>query len=232
MNVFNFLLSEIVLLPFFVVLFRWKSIDRSYYPFFGLLIAGVMAEIGSFWVIHHLHHTNAGVINLFELIECFLIIYQFYRWNSFKRGLFWLYTLLAGSLLLWVCSNLIFFHLDDFTFPLFRVLYPFLIVIMSVNEINLMITHSVRHLSRNACFVICLGFIIFFLYQILYEGAFSVSETNKSEVVSGKIISIFDYVNAFVNILYLIAALLIPKRRISAFEKIFDQIGEENERMN
>ena len=129
---------------------------------------------------------------------------------------------------MWVMCNLVFFHLNDFIFPFYRILYPFVVVLLSVNEINLMITHDSRNLYKNARFVICLGFIIFFLYQILYEGAFLVSGTHQTEGVNYEIISLFNYVNAFVNGVYLIAAFLVPRKKSSAFERIFERIGDES----
>jgi hypothetical protein len=97
-----------------------------------------------------------------------------------------------------------------------------------VNEINLMITHESRNLYKNARFVICLAFITFFLYQVLYEGASLATGTDQTKGVNYKIISLFSYVNAFVNGIYIVAVLLVPRRRSSAFERIFDRIGDDN----
>jgi hypothetical protein len=226
-TLFYFVLSEILLIPFVVAIFRWRRIERVYDPFFTLLTLGVVTEAISYWATK-LYQSNALVTNVYGLLECTLLIYQFYRWNSFRMGRRWLYVLESGSILLWSFSNLIVFHLKDYNFPLFRILYPFMLVILSINEINLMITHDNRNLYNNARFVICLAFIIFFLYQILYEGAFLVSHTEKTGGVSRDIIFAFGYVNAFVNVLYLIAVLLVPKKRDSTFERIFDRIRDDN----
>lgn len=228
---FSFLLSEILLIPFGVALFRWRRIEKTYYPFFILLTLGVIQELVSYWIIHWLHHTNAASVNVYGLLECAVIVWQFYAWNSFRSfgsRLTWLYALQAGSLLLWIACNLVFFHLDDFGFPFYRILYPFVVVLLSINEINLMITHDNRNLYKNPRFVICLAFITFFLYQILYEGAFLVSGADKTETVPTEIIHLFNYVNAFVNGLYLVAVLLVPQKRSSAFERIFDRIGDDS----
>lgn len=222
---FTFLLSEIVFIPFCVAIFRWKRIDRAYYPFLVLLALGVLTEVVSFWVCHGLNPSNAWVVNVYGLLEYVLIILQFYRWNSFRLGVGF-YLLQAGSLLVWVVCNLVFFHLRDYDLPVYRLLSSFVIVILSINEINRMIIHESGHLYKNARFIICLGFIIFFLYYILYEGAFMVGKTDKSQV-SVDIIHLFNKVNAFVNGLYLVAVILIPRKRNSAFERIFDRIGEE-----
>ena len=228
-KLYPFLQAEIPLVPAFcVALFLWKKIEPDYRPFCVLLGLAVLSEAASYWSIHWLHTSNAIPTNIYGLLECTLIIYQFYRWNSFRGKVRWYYSLQAGSLVLWAFCNLIFFHIGDYDVPFYRIGYPFALVILSVNEINLMITHDSRNLYKNARFVICLGFIIFFLYQILYEGAFLVSEMDKSEVVSNKIIALFAYVNVFVNGLYFVAVLLIPRKRNTAFERIFNRIRDEN----
>ena len=142
-------------------------------------------------------------------------------------GLKGFYILQFGSLLLWIVCNLVFFHLKDYDLPYYRILSSFVIVILSINGINRMIIEESRALYKNARFVICLGFIIFFLYYILFEGAFLIGKTDKSEV-SREIIRLFTNVNAFVNGLYLVAVILIPNKRTSAFERIFDQIGRNS----
>jgi len=131
------------------------------------------------------------------------------------------------NLVAWIICNLVFFHLNDFNFPLYRILYPFLVVILSINEINRMIIHANGQLYKNARFILCLGFIIYFLYLILYEGAFLVSKVDKTEV-SNEIIHLFGKVNVFANGIYLLVVFLVPRRRDSAFERIFDRIGDDN----
>jgi hypothetical protein len=224
--VLTFLLSEIVFIPFCVAIFRWKRIDKTYHPFFVLLGLGVLTEVFSFWVIQGLKVSNASIVNVYGLLEYTLIVLQFYRWRGFRMGMTGFYLLQAGSLLLWIVCNLVFFHLRDYDLPLYRIFSSFVIVILSINEINRMIIHENGSLYKNARFIICLGFIIFFLYYILYEGAFLVGKTDKSQV-SIDIIHLFNKVNAFVNGLYLVAVILVPRKRNSAFERIFDRIGEE-----
>jgi len=86
--------------------------------------------------------------------------------------------------------------------------YSFLIVLLSVNEINFMITHS-RNLFRNPRFLICIGLIVYFVYMIVYYWAFGISRFGRSEI-SDSILFLVAYVNALANIIYAIAFLLIP----------------------
>jgi hypothetical protein len=232
----SWLLSQVLLLPFILALIRWYKVEKTYYPFFCLLTLGVVCEEVSRWTIHTFH-SNAAVVNIYGLLELPLILVQFYCWSLRRSPGRWLLWIAIVGASCWTVSNLgllggvfpsMHYHLEDFDFPLYRILYPFVLVILSINEINLMITHENTSLYKNARFVICLGFIVFFLYQILYEGAFLVGQSDKTGTVSNEIISAFGYVNAFVNLLYLVAVILVPAKRDTTFERIFDQIRDEN----
>jgi len=93
--------------------------------------------------------------------------------------------------------NLIVFN--DFS-PYFRVFYAFLIVLLSINLINRSMVDQRNSLLKNPVFVLSLSFIIFFIYQIIYEASFFIG-SDKS-VVANKIIVLFAYVNAITNVLY------------------------------
>ena len=75
--------------------------------------------------------------------------------------------------LIWFVENLIFGKIMVFS-PYFRMLYAFLLVLLSITEINYKITHENKQLYRSPKFILSIGLILFFVYQILYEWALSV----------------------------------------------------------
>jgi hypothetical protein len=76
-----------------------------------------------------------------------------------------------------------------------------------------MITHDDRNLFRNPKFLISIGFIIFFIYMIIYRWAYQVSITSKSDQqITDIIVYLMAYVNALTNGIFAIAFLLIPAR--------------------
>jgi hypothetical protein len=108
----------------------------------------------------------------------------------------------------------------------FRISYAFLLVMLSINEINYLITHENRQLFRNARFLICMGFIIFFLYQVLFEGSLYIAETDGNTAISNKIISLAIYVNVLVNIIYAVAMLFIPEQ-MSDFDRTMEKYRKQ-----
>jgi hypothetical protein len=219
---YTFLLSMFILVPLTIGLLRIRKMHSSYYPFLALIILGTLAELASY-VSKKLYQTNAVVSNIYSLLECMLILYQFYRWRLYNKPHTWYLILPALLLLTWITENLVFMYITQFG-PVFRVSYAFVIVMLSINEINYLITHENRQLFKNARFLICLGFIIFFLYQILFEGAFLMADSNPQ--ISKRISALSSYINMLVNLIYAVAMLLIPEKRFN-FERTMQNFKKE-----
>ena len=206
--IFVFLLSQSILLPIITGLIRLRRIDKGYQPFFILLWAGFITEIVSFIMIEVFKTWNTIPVNIYNFIEWLLIAWQFHVWGFLRQKKKWFYALLIFSTCLWVIQNLVFMQITHFN-PYFRLFDYSLIVLLSVNKINFMITHDNRNLFRNPKFLMCIGFIIYFIYMIVYYWAYEVSLFGKSEI-SITINMLMSYVNVFTNIIYAIALLLIP----------------------
>jgi len=205
-----FLLSQSVLLPIIAGLVRWRRIDKSYRPFFWLLVIGFVVEIISFISIR-LAKDNTVIVNIYGLLECAFLAWQFHAWGFLRQRKPLFYALLVLAALVWFIVNIAFGHIHDFS-PYFVFFYSFLIVLLGVNEINFMITHYNRNLFRNPRFVICVGLIIYFVYMIVYYWALEISRLGRSEIsISISITFLLGYVNILTNIIYAIAFLLFPK---------------------
>jgi hypothetical protein len=202
-----FLISLSILLPLIAGFIRINRISMGYLPFFWMIVVGSVTEMVNFLLIRHYHRSNAVPSNINILIEWLLIAWQFHQWGLMRKNKRLYYLLLFGMIFLWVIENLLFRQITVFS-PYFRFFYSFLIVLCSVNEINFMITHKNRHLFSNPRFLICIGFIIYYMYKIIYEWAYQISLFGRSDFTA-VIEFLFDYINAFTNIIYAIALLLI-----------------------
>ena len=209
-SILIFLISQTILLPIIAGLIRLRRIDRSYQPFYRLLWIGFITEVISFTLIKGFHRSNAIPVNLYNLVEWTLIAWQFHVWGFLRQKPRIFYALLVFAALLWAIENLFLGKIIDFS-PYFRFFSYFVIVLLSIRTINFMITHD-RNLFRNPKFLICIGFIIYFLYMILYYWASTVSMYGKSVASSTTIFFLMAYINALTNIIYAIAFLLIPAR--------------------
>lgn len=206
-----FLVSQSVIIPFITGLVRWRRVVNGYQPFFILIVVAVVTEAINGYLIKIQHHSNAIPSNIYALIECLLITWQFHIWGMLRSRKPVFYGLFVFFCLVWSVENLVWGNIVGFP-PYFRFLYSFLVVLLSVNKINFMITHDNRNLLRKPDFLICIGLIIFFIYKIIYEWAYQVSLFGKSDITTN-IIMLFGYINALTNIIFAIAFLLIPARQ-------------------
>ncbi len=215
--VFNFLLSQSILIPLAIMLFRIKKIPADWMPFLVLLILGVLAEIASFIIIHYCKMGNAPVIKTYSLAECCLIYYLFYLWKNNKDAGIVFMVLASISILAWIIEDIVFGGINTFS-PFFRVGYAFVIVLLSINQINSMMVKQDGSLLKNPRFILCIGFIISFIYQIVYEASFYIgSDTSVFGSLPNKIIMGNSYINFSVNLLSAYAVLRINNRHQASY---------------
>lgn len=100
----------------------------------------------------------------------------------------------------------------DFT-PYFQMLYSFVVVLMCVPVINYFIIRESENIFRQPVFLIALGLITYFLYQMVYDWSFKMAELRGTDASQDVIISSFGYVNAAVNLLYAVAILLVRSEK-------------------
>lgn len=212
-----FFLSLVVLFPWIAGLVRFRNMRRMYRPFIVLLTIAVITEIVSRITIDYFKNNNA-TINIYSLIEYILIISQFYFWRYFSRTRRWYPYFGLLCVIIWIVENIFFGRVFNDVGTVFRVSSSFIVVILSINEINYLIIHENRNLLKNARFLICAGFLIYFLYEVLLEGSIYIS-TREENSTASKIINLSMYVNVVVNIIYGIAVCLIPKRTVFSFKE-------------
>ena len=209
-NILNFFLSQSIFIPIIIGLVRIKHFNRNYYPFFLVLIIGFFAELASFIEINTFNESNAWVIKTYSLAEAVILLYQFYVWRQGKRGQAIFVVLGAICLLFWIVEVVLFNNLNTFS-PYFRVFYAFVLVLLSINQINSMIFYHEGTLFKNPRFILCLGFIVIFLYQIIYEASYYVGSDQST--VANKIIMGFGYINFSINLLYAVAMFFITDKK-------------------
>jgi hypothetical protein len=113
--------------------------------------------------------------------------------------------------LVWFIEVIIVTRFREFA-SYFIIVYSFTIVLCSINQLNKLIVTSEGNLLKNATFLICIGFILYFTYSAFVE-TFLKFDFYNLPLLRQRIYSIVVYVNAFVNLLYAYAILWIPKKQ-------------------
>lgn len=219
-NVLNFLMSESILIPIIIGAVRIKRLNRAYYPFFVFLLLGLLSELVSFILIENFKTSNAADIKVYSLVESCIVLYQLYIWKNSARYRQLFIFLAAICIVFWIVECVIFLNINTFS-PYFRVFYAFIIILLSVNQINSMMFNHDEPLYKNPMFIISLGFIIIFLYQIIEEAAYYIGADQS--VVSDKIIIGYGYINFFVNAMYGVAIYIITTKSKDEYNQYFNQ---------
>jgi hypothetical protein len=187
---------------------RYRRLGKTYRPFFLMLAFAVLNQLVSYMVLMKTH-SNSVPNNVYGLLEWILIAWQFHVWGLLRNNKRIFYLLVALVSLIWVVENIVLGGITDWP-PYFQVFDAFVIVLMSVGKINFMITHDNRNLGGSPIFLICIGFIILFIYEIVLEWAYQMSLQGATDTTNRIIIG-FSYVDVLVNIIFAVALFRIPR---------------------
>jgi hypothetical protein len=202
------LLNNLICVAAVIAIIRIRNIDRQFLPFVFLVWSAASAELISTQFSQR-GYTNAPVVNLYSLAEFLLIIWQFARWRLFTNKNI-LLGLATGAVILWTVENLLVSDMQKFnTYTV--ILFGFVFVLFSISMLNRIIINESGSLLKNPIFLLCLAFIIYFTFSSIVE-IFWIYGLDKSKAFRASIYNIFVYVNLFINLLYTVVMLVIPKK--------------------
>ena len=205
MNLFYSLAPFSIFLATIIALFRFRVIHPMFYPFIFCQWVGAANEVFSHFLILNGQYTIINS-NIYVLVESFFLVWLFRELGTIrsKRSFVALLLLLTG---VWLAENVVFGSVVLYS-RFFRIFYSFVIVFLSINTINKMI-FSQRRLLRDACFLLCLAFIIYFTYKAL-ACSFVLSKELERTTFLLYIFHIMTYVNFITNLLYALVVLWMP----------------------
>ncbi|MEO8171564.1 MAG: hypothetical protein ABI581_00720 [Sediminibacterium sp.] len=191
-------------------LVRYRKILATYRIFVLFLVVGfindnIITPLAIFWV----WHANAINGNIYVLIESIMLAFMFYKWGSFGKKV--LYVLITFFAVIWILENIVFGSLTQIN-SIFRLLYALAIVILSIDEINVTMMHEKKKLSKNAKFIICCMFALFYSFKAAFE-VFFIVKLGMSENFYNGLFDILVIINLFTNLGYALAALWIPTKQ-------------------
>lgn len=205
------IISFTIVIPALIGLVKFKKMDRSFLPFILLIWISVVNEIVSLITIN-LFHSNTINYNIHILVKALLITWQFNKWKLFERAPKLYRYLLIGLLATWIIEVMFISSIIVFA-SYFIILHSFIIVLMSINILNKLIVKEQDNLLKNSVFLICIGFVILFTFSALIE-IFMIYGINESGTFMINVYAILAYTNLFVNLLFAVAILWVPKRQI------------------
>ena len=212
--IFKVIVNFFLFIPAIMGIIYLKKIHNFFYPFILLLWIGILNEgIGIY--TSYQHNTNAVNSNIYCLAESLIITYLFNTWKLFNNPKVY-YALLILFPVAWAAENFVFGSILRFN-SFFTVFYSFITVLESVIFINKLLISEQESLLKNAQFIICMAFIIFFTYNLFIEIWWKYS-SGFSNSFNISLHNIFIAINLFINILFSYAILCMRPKSPSSIQ--------------
>ena len=188
---------------------KMHRVEKGYLPFLLLLFVGFINEVVSIYFALR-YHNNTVNYNIYLLLEAMLIAWQFQAWKLFQRRPGIYFGLQLTILIAWCTES--FFIEDLFSFNRYcLILFAFIIVVLSIYQIAYMIFFETNNLLQHSKFIICVAFVVFFCGQIITE-SIGLYGLHLSKDFRTHVQTLFEYVNLFSNLLFILAVIWMPTR--------------------
>ena len=201
-----------IILPAVIAVVKFKKAARSFLPFFIFIWAGAANELVTYFTMLYLRNNSVNN-NIYVLVESLLLLWLFYCWRMFDNAKWLMWTLAASFILFWVGEVFIFSKITQVA-AYFRIFYSFPIVLLSISMINRLLTQESGNLLKNAAFIICVAFVIYFTFKILVE-IFYIYGMMHSAYFRIRVYDIMRVINLLCNLIYAVALLWIPRKNSS-----------------
>lgn len=199
-----------ILIAGLISIFRFGQIRDIYYPFIYLIWIGCINELLSVYLVLN-HHFNIINYTIYSLCESLLLLWFFRNLGIFKNRKRFLYALIILFFGIWLVESFFSNRFGARFNYYFDIVYSFCVVLLSIRTINdLLFTE--RDLLKNPTFLICIGVIIFFTYQIV-ERMFSLYGLKESKIFRQNVQAILMIINLLSNLIYALAILWMRKRQ-------------------
>lgn len=189
---------------------RFQRIHPAYHPFLYLLWTGSIVKILSL-VVELSDYNSVIILNINNLVEALFATWLFHRWFLFDRNKS-LYPSFQFTLFaIWLLDLVFisgFFEMNSW----FRIVYSFVLILLSINMINRLLFRERIILVRSSAFLICSGFIIFYTLMALTE-VFNVYGLQLSFAFRMMIKNMLLSANFLCNLIYVLAILCMPRRQ-------------------
>ena len=202
--------SYSIIIAVIIGLIRLPTLDRSYQPFFLIVIASFVNETISSILIRQ-HNSNAPAVNIFGLFDAILWSWQFRSWNMHYKWNTVRYATTIALIIMWITENIMFRKIFSFSLG-YPIALSVFVIIFSTIQLSRAMAQEKEHLFMEPKFLICFGALLFYTFRVLVECLFFQGDY-KSVVFFGNVFNILLVVNLIVNLLFALAVLWIPEKQ-------------------
>lgn len=198
-----------------IAVLRFNQIQDIYRPFVYLIWVGCVTELLSVYFAYR-YHNNLAIQTVYTLLESLLLLWFFYKLGIFKNQKRFVYLLIVVFVISWFIDNFWSGAFGSRYSFYFDMIYALFIVLLSIRAINNLLFIE-KELLKNPTFLICMGLIIFFTYQII-QRMFGLYGLKESYEFRSNIQHILQVINCLTNLVYALAIIWMKKRRPFTFQ--------------
>lgn len=201
------LLSYTILPALVILLLKFKALTEGHKWLLLLLSIGLLNEILSALMIYWFR-TNLILVNIYALLESFLIVKIFFEWGAFNSVRSYR-AIIAGIPFFWILDNLIIHNIHQVNGG-FQVLYSLLISFLAIKMLNKQLVLEKLNV-RGISFLVSIGYLMYFSSKACTEVFYLLPFRFNDAFYNGLIIILVLF-NLLLNSIYIIAALCIPQK--------------------
>jgi hypothetical protein len=198
-----------ILIAGVIAILRFAQIRDVYRPFIYLVWVACITELLSVYLVLN-HQYNIIPYTIYNLCESLLLLWFFQKLKVLKKKSF-LFFLIVLFVIIWVSETFLIQQFGNKFTYYFNIIYGFIIVLLCIRAINdLLFTE--KELLKNPTFLICIGLIIFFTYDIINR-MFRLYGLNNSHSFRLSVESLQMIINFLSNLIYALAVLWMRKKQ-------------------
>src|SRR5215216_5669948 len=208
--------SLLIIIPAITGWVRFKNINPAFLPFLIFIWSGTVNEVYSAIIVTFFRYYNIVNYNIFLLLESIIILWQFKRWNLFKKDQAY-YIILVLFTAGWLAETLFITRLKSDFNAYYHIFFSAIIVLLSISMLNHILVKERRNLLTNSIFIICCGFIIMFTYALITE-SLEVYRAQMGKAFTINLHNLFVIINFIGNLIYTFAIVQMPKKQAFSLE--------------
>jgi hypothetical protein len=193
-----------------VAAIRLPTISSEFDPFIiAIWLRGANAAFGL--IIQHFGYNNIVHYNLWFVGEAFLLLWAFEKWNLFESKKF--YRFLAVALgFTWLAETILFSKLTGDYNSYFRIIYSFVVILMSISMINNILLRAAINPLKNSIFLICCTLVLLNTITVIGEAFFAYN------LIMGEEFRIYmdhiiNFIDALCSLIFALIILWMPKKQ-------------------
>ena len=199
-----------IAVPAIVGWVRVIYINPVFYPFLisiwlnavNTIFGSIIVQFGFYNIFHY---------NIWFLLDALILLWLFNRWNLFESKKVY-HSLWVLLIICWLIEAIFLSKLIGDYNSYFRILYSFLVILMSISTINSLLIKERKPLLKSPMFVICCTFVLSNTIIVLGE-AFFASRLQLGDKFRTNMDDMITYTSWLCNTIYAITILWMPKKQ-------------------